>query len=245
MPVIHLAASEYKTFAKVYDILNYDMPYNLWLDIIEEVKGSSASILDIGAGTGEILKRIRAERKLGIDNSSAMIEMAQQNDPSSEYKLCDMMTMDLNESFDIVTATADVLNYAPSKTDFQKVLDNVYKHLNESGLFIFDVHTEYKMQNDFNYELYSDSTEDIFYNWQTVPGENDLSVWHELTFFIKESSDLYKKYEETHYQQTYKHSEILEMIKKSGYTVVKSFSDFDTSNVIADVAERNFYILKK
>lgn len=240
-----MEASEYKIFAEVYDILNYDMPYNLWLDIINEVKGDAASILDIGAGTGEILKMLRAKRKLGIDNSEEMIKIARENDPVSEYRVQDMVTMELDETFELITATADVLNYAPSRESFAAVLKNVYNHLSAGGVFIFDVHTEHKMQNDFNYELYSDSTDDIFYTWQTVPGEEELSVWHELTFFIRNSGDLYKKYEETHYQQTYKHSEILKMINEAGFIIDKSFSDFDITNVITEVAERNFYILKK
>ena len=245
MPVILLEASEYKIFAKVYDILNYDMPYNLWLDIINEVKGDAQSVLDIGAGTGEILKNLDVKRKLGIDNSEEMVNIARKNDPVSEYQVQDMVLMDLGETFELITATADVLNYAPSKEAFNAVLKNVYKHLAEDGVFVFDVHTEYKMQNDFNFELYSDSTDDIFYTWQTIPGEEELSVWHELTFFLRDSEDLYKKYEETHYQQTYKHSEILKMANDAGFIIDKSFSDFDITNVITEVAERNFYILKK
>lgn len=245
MRVTHLEASEYKTFAKVYDILNYDMPYNLWLDIINHYSEHADSVLDIGAGTGQILKMMQADKKIGIDNSKAMIDIAQENDPSSEYKLLDMMTFNLDETFDLIVATADVLNYAPAKADFIAVLNNVYKHLNSGGVFIFDVHTEHKMMNDFNYELYSDSSDDIFYTWQTIPGEQELSVWHELTFFVRNNEDLYKKYEETHYQQTYKHSEITKMIADAGFILDKAFSDFDITNVITEVAERNFYILKK
>lgn len=243
--MILLKASEYKTFAKVYDILNYDMPYNLWLDIINEIKSGAESILDIGAGTGEILKKIDAERKVGIDNSPEMVKIAKVNDESSEYKVCDMVNMKLGESFDMITATADVLNYARSRADFTAVLKNVYAHLNDGGVFVFDVHTEHKMLNDFNYELYSDSTDDIFYTWQTIPGEEALSVWHEMTFFIRDTENLYKKYEETHFQQTYKHSEILKMVNDAGFIIDKTFSDFDITNVITEVAERNFYILKK
>ncbi|WP_171816108.1 class I SAM-dependent DNA methyltransferase [Jeotgalicoccus saudimassiliensis] len=240
-----MEASEYKTFAKVYDILNYDMPYNLWLDIINEVKGNAQSVLDIGAGTGEILKSLKVKRKLGIDNSQEMVNIAHVNDPDSEYRVHDMVTMDLNESFELITATADVLNYAPSEEAFTAVLKNVYNHLAEGGVFVFDVHTEHKMQNDFNFELYSDSTEDIFYTWQTIPGEQELSVWHEMTFFIRNSANLYEKHEETHYQQTYKHSEILKIANDTGFIIDKSFSDFDINNVITEVAERNFYVLKK
>lgn len=240
-----LEASEYKTFAKVYDILNYDMPYNLWLDIINQYSESAESVLDIGAGTGQVLKMIQVDKKIGIDNSEAMIDIASEYDTSSEYMRMDMRAFSLNQTFDLITATADVLNYAPSKADFSAVLDCAYNHLNSDGVFIFDVHSEHKMTNDFNYELYTDSNDDIFYTWQTIPGEQELSVWHELTFFIRNHGDLYKKYEETHYQQTYKHSEILKMIEDAGFILDKAFSDFDTTNVITEIAERNFYILKK
>src|SRR5690625_2783772 len=171
MPVIMLEASEYKTFAKVYDILNYDMLYSLWLDIINRYTENAESVLDIGAGTGRILKMIQADKKIGIDNSEAMIDIASEYDASSEYKLMDMRKFNLDQTFDLITATADVLNYAPTKADFSAVLDSAYNHLNSGGIFIFDVHTEHKMNNDFNYELYSDSDDDIFYTWQTVPGE--------------------------------------------------------------------------
>src|SRR5699024_11414375 len=104
--VILLEASEYKTFAEVYDILNYDMPYNLWLDIINEVKGDASSILDIGAGTGEILKMLQAKRKLGIDNSEEMIKIARENDPVSAYRVQEIVTIELADKYEIMQATA-------------------------------------------------------------------------------------------------------------------------------------------
>ena len=245
MTVIVLATNKYKSFAKVYDILNYDMPYNLWLDIIKYYSKDASSVLDIGVGTGYILRNLSIDKKFGIDNSEEMIDLAKSHHTDAELYVQDMIDFELDERFDLIIATADVLNYSPSKEDFLKVLNQAYKHLNENGIFIFDVHTEEKFKTDFNYELYSDSNEDVFYTWQTIPGEKDLSVWHELTFFIKESDGRYSKYEETHYQETYKHSDILQMAISSDFTIHHTFSDFDIDNPITDLAERNFYILKK
>lgn len=240
-----LDVPKYENFSKVYDLFNDEMPYNLWLDIIKYYGENVNSILDIGSGTGTVLNALKVPRKVGIDNSLTMVEIAREKDPTSEYFCDDMTQFDLSESFDMIIATADVLNYAKDVTAFGDVLQNAYKHLNKGGIFIFDVHTEYKMKTDFNYELYSDSNDDVFYTWQTIPGEAELSVWHELTFFIKVQNDLYEKFEETHYQQTYKHSDILQLADEAGFTIHHSFSDFDVNNPLTEVAERNFYILKR
>src|SRR5699024_12594823 len=102
------------------------MPYNLWLDIINEVKDDAGSILDIGSGTGEILKMLQAKRELGIDNSEEMIKIARENDPVSEYRVHDMVTMELDETFELITATADVLKYVASKRTLDAVLKDLY-----------------------------------------------------------------------------------------------------------------------
>lgn len=245
MLVMILAATKYQAFSKVYDLLNDEMPYNLWLDIINYYGKDAESILDIGAGTGTILSQLNAARKVGIDNSNTMVELAKEKDQTAVYLTEDMTDFNLNESFDLIIATADVLNYAQDQDAFSKVLKHAYQHLNENGMFIFDIHTEHKMKTDFNYELYSDSNDEVFYTWQTIPGEADLSVWHELTFFIKVQNELYEKFEETHYQQTYKHSQVLKMADEAGYTIHHSFSDFDIDNPLTEIAERNFYILKR
>src|SRR5699024_12377284 len=111
------------------------MPYNLWLDIINEVKDDAGSILDIGSGTGELLKILQAKRKLGIDNSEEMIKIARENDPESENRFQDLVTMELAKQVELITATADVLHKATSKDALAALSHHAYNHSPADGEF--------------------------------------------------------------------------------------------------------------
>ncbi len=236
-------SSKYEAFSYLYEAMNYDIPYSLWIDIIEPFN-KNTSILDVGCGTGEILKQLTASKKIGIDNSETMIEIATRNDDSSQYFVNDMKNFKLNESFDLVIATVDVLNYVEDLDSFKRVLLNVYEHLNDDGVFIFDIHSESKVNAMIEGEMFTDESDDFVYIWNTVK-DDDLSLHHELTFFIKNEDDLYERYFESHYQRTFTHDTVLNVLQALNFKLVKAFSDFDSDGTIRDYSERTFYIVKK
>ncbi len=55
-----------------------------------------------------------------------------------------MTSFDLQQQFDIITIFV-TLNYLQDETAVDETFINVYHHLTDSGVFIFDVHTVYKM----------------------------------------------------------------------------------------------------
>ena len=61
-----------------------------------------AQILDIGAGTGDLLAGLDPARGLGVDISSQMIGEAQSKYPKLEWKVGDAETLALGERFDYV-----------------------------------------------------------------------------------------------------------------------------------------------
>ena len=79
-------------------------------------------------------RNLSIDKKFGIDNSEEMIDLAKSHHTDAELYVQDMIDFELDERFDLIIATADVLNYAPSKEDFLKVLNQAYKHLNENGI---------------------------------------------------------------------------------------------------------------
>ena len=163
-------SSKYEAFSYLYNAMNYDIPYSLWLDIIHPYN-KETSILDIGCGTGEILKQLKADKKIGIDNSETMIEIAKNGDFTSDYYVKDMTDFQLNEQFDLITATVDVLNYVEDFDTFKKVIKNVYNHLNDDGVFIFDIHSESKVNALIEGEMFSDESDDFVYIWNTFKDE--------------------------------------------------------------------------
>lgn len=74
------------------------------------VPEGEVSVLVIGCGTGELLGALQPKRGVGIDLSSAMIEVARQQYPRYEFHEMDAEELDLNEKFDVVIL-ADVIGY--------------------------------------------------------------------------------------------------------------------------------------
>lgn len=228
-----------------YNELTYDIPYNLWLDIICHFKNKDGSVLDIGCGTGRLTRQLEFKQKYGMDISPAMLKIAMEKDRDINYFQDDMKDFELDQSFDMIVATVDVLNYLEDEEEFISTLKNVHDHLNDDGVFIFDIHSKYKMENDFNNMLYTDDTEHITYIWHALQGEAPLSAVHEMTYFVENENGMYQRVDETYTQRTYEHKDVIKMIEKAGLYLDTAFSDFDINHAVTTVCDRNFYIVKK
>jgi len=70
----------------------------------------NSSVLEIGCGTGELLAKIKAKRKLGIDLSPRMIEIAQKKYPQIDFIVGDAENLQINEKFDYIVMS-DLLGH--------------------------------------------------------------------------------------------------------------------------------------
>lgn len=96
-------------------------------------------VLDLGCGFGEHCKAfvtLGAEKVVGIDISSKMLEIAKQNNSHQKITYINMSIEDialLNETFDVVVSSL-ALHYVEN---FSNVACNVYNLLNKGGVFVF------------------------------------------------------------------------------------------------------------
>lgn len=60
------------------------------------------SVLEIGCGTGELIYGIKGKRKIGIDFSEAMIEVAKSQFPETEFRVMAAENLELDETFDLI-----------------------------------------------------------------------------------------------------------------------------------------------
>ncbi len=234
-------------FGNIYELLTYDVPDELWVDVIHHYIDSAESVLDMGCGTGRILKQLDIKEKYGFDVSRHMIEYAKSQTElqSASLSVQDMLTFQYDRTFDAIVAASDVLNYLNNEAEISQVFERLAHHLSPGGVFVFDIHSVYKMLNEFNNQTYADDLDDVSYIWFTYTGEEELSVMHEMIFFNKQDDGSYIKSQETIHQRTYAYETMLNLIRESPLEHVHSFSDFDVDNTVTEECERVFFILRK
>lgn len=83
-----------------------------------------ASVLEIGCGSGGLLRLIKARRRVGVDLSERQIARAREQAPGCEFHVQTAETLDLGERFDCILIS-DTLNFA---ADVQQVLECLHEH---------------------------------------------------------------------------------------------------------------------
>ena len=78
-----------------------------WLERFRALLPPTGSVLDIGCGSGEPIARFFIEagyRLTGVDSAPAMIALCKNRFPDAAWKVADMRTMSLGQSFDGILA---------------------------------------------------------------------------------------------------------------------------------------------
>ncbi|TDM15591.1 class I SAM-dependent DNA methyltransferase [Macrococcus bovicus] len=236
----------YEAFAVLYDELMYDQPYDQWIEVTAPYLKGKHSILDLACGTGSFTTLLPKQlERVGVDLSEDMLTVAQTKDPSIQWLVQDMTALELDRTFDVITCFCDSLNYVTAEEELNVLFSRLYNHLEEDGVFLFDVHSVWKMTHLFNGQTYSDETDRVTYLWQTVPGEEEHSVYHDMSFFMLEEDGKYRRFDESHYQRTFEPEDYRTLLENNGFTVEKVFADFKPDEAVPHDAERIFYVARK
>ncbi|MFJ7857684.1 class I SAM-dependent DNA methyltransferase [Peribacillus sp. NPDC097206] len=230
----------YERFAYVYDELMKDAPYEKWLLILtaklEQYGIEGKKVLDLACGTGEITVELAQHGfdVSGVDLSDEMLMVA--NEKAAKQGLSiplfqqDMAELEGLGLYDCVTIFCDSLNYLREEADIVKTFNRVHDHLKEGGLFLFDVHSIYKMEEIFHNNTFAVNDEEVSYIWDSFPGEEPYSVEHDLSFFVRDDqSGLYDRFDELHYQRTYPIQQYKQWLQQAG---------FETLDILADLEEK-------
>lgn len=244
----------YQEFAHIYDHLMIDTPYHEWETFLNEAASNfnapGKKLLDIGCGTGEftILCAKKGYEVTGVDLSSDMLTIARAKADEANVHISffqqDMVDIDLSIDYDLAVIFCDSLNYLKNKDQVLQTFKKIYEHLHHHGLLLFDVHSLFKINQLFKNHDFSYNDEDMSYIWECFEGPQPNSVYHDLTFFVRQSSGLYKKFEETHLQTTWSVEEYIEMLHQVGFELLRINADFSNEDV-NDSSERIFFVARK
>lgn len=243
----------YTNFAEVYDTFMDNVPYEQWAAYIKETLKedgiADGLVLELGCGTGSMTERLAEAGydMIGVDNSADMLEIAlDKREKSGQdilYLLQDMRELELFGNIRAIVSVCDSMNYILEPEDLKIVFELVKEYLAEDGVFIFDLNTVHKYRDLMGECTISENREESSFIWENYFYEDEMVNEYDLTLFIREESDLYRKYEELHYQKAYELEQVKELLLQAGMEFVAAYDAFTHDPVTAE-SERMYIIAR-
>ena len=250
----------YTSFAAVYDTFMDNIPYEEWKsylkELLKEYGVQDGLVLDLGCGTGTMTELLAADGydMIGMDNSEEMLEIAREKQIKSGheilYLLQDMREFELYGTVGAVFSICDSLNYITEPEELKQVFRWVNNYLDPGGIFIFDFNTEYKYREVLGDQTIAEAREDCSFIWDNYYYEEERINEYELSLFIREEEqdrdgyEMYRRYQETHYQRAYTLEEMQELLEAAGMRFLAAYDAF-TKERPTDTSERIYVIAGK
>ena len=232
----------YTAFAQVYDLFMDNVPYEPWCayitGILREHDITEGPILDLGCGTGELTRLLAAEGYdlTGVDSSPEMLQeaLAGQRGQDILYLLQPMQELELDGCVRAVCSACDCINYLLDEGELLETFRRVQACLEEDGIFLFDVNTDYKYRQLLGDNTFAESRDEGAFIWENYYDEESAVNEYDLTLFIPDREGLFRRYTETHLQRNYPLSLLTELLREAGFTRVELFDDYTREPVRRD-----------
>lgn len=228
--------SAYESFARVYDELMDDVPYDAWCAFIKDRLAEhgirDGLALELGCGTGRMTEKMAEAGydMIGVDSSPDMLQIARdrwQTPPCPIlYLLQDMRAFELYGTVRAAISICDSVNYILDPEELIQVFRLVSNYLDPGGIFLFDFNTEHKYRDVIGETTIAEDREDVSFIWYNEydPENHHNSI--DLNVFVREEKDLYRKFTEQHIQRGYELEEMIRLIRKSGLVFLAAYDDY-------------------
>ena len=215
----------YHDLADYYDDLVKDEEATQnWADLTARTIGHHRkTILELACGSAEISCELakRGYSLLATDLSEDMLNKAKMKHGAEMLRFMplNMVQFDLNETFDAVICFCDSINYLSSLKEVKSMIHSVKQHLNEQGIFLFDMHTPDRLEEFAEEFIEEGMIDDVPYQWTIAAQEDEI---HHHFAFWKDGEIM----QEFHVQHVFDLNDVLNLLHEEGFET-EVFVDFD------------------
>lgn len=257
----------YTDFARVYDELMDNTPYEEWGNRLNELirkYGVSAPgrdaenlldseknlVVDLGCGTGTLAELLyeKGYDMIGVDASESMLNIAMDKKAESGSEILylqqDMRELELYSTVGTVYSVCDSLNYILEEEELKTVFSLVNNYLFPGGIFIFDFNTDYKYREVIGNTTIAENREDCSFIWENYYDPEEEINEYDLTIFVQEEENLFRRFTETHFQRGYTVEQMLRLVEEAGMKVVE-VKDADTGEAVTEQSERVYMVARE
>lgn len=230
----------FSAIAPYYDILMMDIQYAEWVKYIATLCPDYAErklkILDIACGTGvcPVLFKKAGHDVVSLDSSPQMLEEARRRfakeNMDIEVLQADMSDFSIEDKVDLVTCLFDSVNYLLKKDELECCFRCVADSLKESGLFIFDMNTEFGLSTLWGNRTLVKEEGPVLSIWRNSWDPRRKLATLDLTLFVCENdkSDEYRRIDEVHVEGGYPTKLVAGMLRRAGLTNVAVYKHLTT-----------------
>ena len=245
----------YEDFALVYDRFMDETPYEEWCQFVvgrlKQDQITDGILLDLGCGTGSMTELLAKQGydMIGVDLSDSMLDIAIEKRAQSGHNILylqqDMREFELYGTVKAVVSICDSINYILEEDDLREVFSLVNNYLDPKGMFIFDLNTKYKYEQ-MGETTIAENREEASFIWDNYYDPEEEINEYELAIFIPEGedSDLYRKFEEVHYQRAYDLATICRLLEEAGMEFVTAYDAF-TKDAPRPESERIYVVARE
>ena len=208
--------ADYDAFAEYYDQIIGEPTQTILLlqKWIKKYAPSAQSILELGCGTGAVLKPFSGKYEIyGLDLSSAMLSKAKKKIKGGQFYQQNMAHFNLNKKFDVILCIFDSMNHLLTFQSWEKVFANVSNHLSKRGVFIFDVNTALKLKKFSTFPADVNDLGNILTISKVSKIKNNLYAWP-FKIFVKEKNNTWKLIEENSRERAFPTAKIKSSLQK-------------------------------
>ena len=178
-------------------------------------------IIEFGSGGGHLAADFPKDLQITlVDNSPEMLEVSRQINPEKEHILGDMRDLHSNRQYDAVLVH-DAVMYLQTREDIFSMLSTAYRQLTPGGciLLVPDYIKESFAENSISGGAADERRAIQLMEWAWDPIPDDEKYQVEFSILTRQNNTI-QSFHETHYMGLFDISTWVNLLNKSGFTLV-------------------------
>jgi SAM-dependent methyltransferase len=255
----YLSGNLYSNTANFYDYDNRDIIKDDLDFYVEYANKTKGNILELASGTGRVSLYIveKTRRYLEcIELSESMIQRFKQKLQSTHKNLQnfinirtgDMSDFDLGQKFELIMIPWRALQYLPHKDQTAKCLKCVHRHLENKGLFVFDIFKPRNYDEEWlgreivSYDITEGGRRIIRSTVNEYADTANKNIKYKSKYRIIENGNE-MVIEDLLTYKYYEHDEIVKILNSVGFSVTEEYGYYDKRSI--EDGDEMIFICKK
>jgi len=216
----------YNYVAEIYSYLMNFIDYEEWANYYRQISKDeipvNPKVLEIASGNCKLSSHLKNHYK-NIIVSDFSIQMLKQCSDSELKKVCfDMLAIPFKTKFDLIFSAFDSVNYLLSLSKVKKMFKEVYKVLDDKGIFTFDISLEKNSLRNLKYLNRKGNYKGINFIQKSIYDKEKKIHYNNFGISLPNGNLIY----ETHKQRIYSVEEIIYSLNLCGFYVKHCYDAF-------------------